>query len=81
MPAIGTMGEGIDEGELRKHLAHKQDREQAEVPHDSAERDVQSALEEEERRQEGECDHAQALLLLAVLRVMAAHDQAEYERR
>ena len=39
------------------------------------------ALEEEERGQEGERDHAQALLLGAVLGVVAAHRQAEDERR
>ena len=44
------MGEGIEETKLRGHLGREQDSEQAEIPDDSAERDVEPALDEEEWR-------------------------------
>jgi hypothetical protein len=53
----------------------------AEVGEDGAERDVEAALDEEERCQEGEGDDAQPFLFFAVLLVVAAHDEAEHESR
>ena len=74
-------GKRVDAAKLRDHLP---DEEQAEDPEVAPERrsgDVHPAFEEEERRQEGERHHAQPLLLLAVLNVVAGHDEAEDERR
>jgi hypothetical protein len=70
----------VDEGELRQHLRREQDGQEPEVREDRAEGDVQPALQEEEGSQEGEGDHAQSCLLLAMLLVVAAHDEPEHER-
>jgi hypothetical protein len=71
--------ERVDADELRHHLAEEEQGEDAEVGPQRADGDVHAALEEEERRQEGEGHDAQALLLLTVLDVVAREHEPEDE--
>ncbi len=71
--------ERVHAAELRHHLPRKEEGEDAEVRPNRANRDVHPALEEEEGRQKCERDHAQTLLLGAVLSVVARECEAEKE--
>ncbi len=79
MSRIRTPCERVHESKFRDHLGREEHGEQTQVREHRCERDVQSALDEEERREEGERHDAKALLLLAVLGVVRAHDEAEDE--
>jgi len=74
-------GERVDAEELGHQLRSEEEREHAEFRPQRVDGDAHAALEEEEGRQEGEGDHAQAFLLLAMRGVVVCESEAEDEGR